>query len=277
MANIFAILTSVVLLISAFLAWKNLGTDEPKVGYKGWILARQDMEGDLERNENKLADTKQELAETDARLAETNSQVDDLQIVVDALLAENDSLKQQEADKKAEAETKRARVDEARQKTAAAGDIESAVREIKSLQSEIETFGLEIGEKEAELARLEGVKTDTQGVIDTVNEKIRYRVTQESEPELVTSVVGVFQNLGFVTLGDGDERGVVKDSTLNVVRDGEVIGKLLVTTVERTTAAAGIVPDSFVDGARPRVGDKVVPAAAEVGGGAPPVNPEPQG
>lgn len=274
MANIFAILTALVLVISAFLAWKNMGVEEEKVGYRGWILARQNMEATLSRNETKLSDTENELATTEAELGETNSEVEDLQTAVDALVAENAKLKEEEAAKKSEAENKQAEAESAKAKLAEIGNAEEAIAEIASLKSETEKLQLAIGEKEASLAGLEGVKGDTQEVIDAVSEKIRYRVTQESEPELETYVAGVFQNLGFVTLADGDSSGVVKDSTLNVVRDNQVVGQLLVTTVERNTAAAGIVPDSFADGERPRVGDKVVPAS---GGGSATVNPDPQG
>jgi hypothetical protein len=71
---------------------------------------------------------------------------------------------------------------------------------------------------------------------------------------------------------------------LEVVRDGEVVGKLLVTTVESHSAAADIIPGSVVQGDSVRIGDRVRapqvaspeptpgPAAAPV---APAANPEP--
>ena len=276
MANIFGILTAVVLLISAFLAWKNMGDEtQEKVGYRGWITARQNMENDLARNENKLAETKQDLADTEADLGETNSRVDGLQTEVDALVAENAKLKEEEAAKKQEADDKKAQVESARQKLAEVGNAEQAIADIKKLQADIASLKLGIGEKETTVANLEGTKVSTQDTIDGVREKIRYRVTQESEPGLVTYITGAFMNLGFVTLAHGDGSGVVKDSTLNVVRGNEVIGQLLVTSVERSTAAAGVVPDSFVDGARPRVGDRVVPAMPKAPEGPPPAPGEP--
>ena len=42
MANIFAILTALVLALAAFVAFKNQGkTEEPGTGYKGWIAKRE--------------------------------------------------------------------------------------------------------------------------------------------------------------------------------------------------------------------------------------------
>lgn len=68
----------------------------------------------------------------------------------------------------------------------------------------------------------------------------------------------VVTDLGFVILSGGDNAGIVRDSVLNVQRDGETIGKLKVTATEPSAASASIIPDSFGGDARVRVGDKVV-------------------
>jgi len=47
---------------------------------------------------------------------------------------------------------------------------------------------------------------------------------------------------GFVTLAGGDSVGIVKDSTLDVIRNGEKVGEVVVTAVEANTAGASIVP-----------------------------------
>jgi hypothetical protein len=53
---------------------------------------------------------------------------------------------------------------------------------------------------------------------------------------------------------------VVSGSTLEVVRDGSPIAKLLVSAVERNTASASIVPDSVAQDTVLMVGDEVVAA-----------------
>ena len=52
MANIFAILTAIVLALSAFVAFKNKGREgEEGNGYQGWILKRENMEASLKRKQ----------------------------------------------------------------------------------------------------------------------------------------------------------------------------------------------------------------------------------
>ena len=73
MANIFAILTALVLAVSGFLAYANMGDEgTPGKGYKGWIAKRQDMEGKLARNQALLAKTTKERDDNNAELADYN-------------------------------------------------------------------------------------------------------------------------------------------------------------------------------------------------------------
>jgi hypothetical protein len=74
---------------------------------------------------------------------------------------------------------------------------------------------------------------------------------------LKTRITSIYPNWGFVTLADGMTAGVAGGSPLDIVRDNEVIAKLLVTTVERNSASASIVPDSIADGVTLMIGDRV--------------------
>ena len=70
MANIFAILTALVLALAAFVAFKNQGkTEEPGAGYKGWIAKREDMVSARKRAQKRLKEVEDELAETEKTLA----------------------------------------------------------------------------------------------------------------------------------------------------------------------------------------------------------------
>ena len=85
------------------------------------------------------------------------------------------------------------------------------------------------------------------------------RTSGNSSISLKTRIRSVYPTWGFVTLNGGDKAGVVLNSTLAVVRDDEVVCKLFVTTVERDSASANIVPDSIDPGVVLMVGDRVVP------------------
>lgn len=262
MAKIFAILTALVLVVSAFLAFKNKGSeDTPRAGYRGWITAKEQQQDILKDSEEKLEEEKAKLEKTNEDLAELTDSNKGLQAKVDGIIAENGKLKSEKEEKETLAATKKEEVETAKSDLVNVGDLREALDNLKQTEGDIASTGLEISEKEAQVAVLEQQKNQSQAAEDEVREQIKYRVTQESSPDLRTTVAGVYPSLGFVTLAAGDNLGVVEKSTLNVLRGDQVVGKLMVTTVEARTAAADIVPDSFVDGDSVRRGDVVVPAA----------------
>lgn len=259
MANIFAILTALVLVISGFLAYANMGREgDEKRGYKGWITMRQHEERDLKTNEDRLAKVREELANTEGELADYNGKNETLQKEVDDQLAKNKSLGEEADSKKAIADTKEADVKDKEENFVPIEDVEEVIANLKRTQASLASLALSIDEKEASTADLESQKKATEATIDNLREKISWRVNGKSNPNLRTRVRSVYSGLGFVTLAGGDNLGIVKDSQLNVIRGGEVVAKLIVTTVELTTSAADIDPDSLAEGVSVRAGDTVI-------------------
>ena len=69
MANIFAILTAIVLACAAFLAYQNMGKAEVEGrGYKGWITKTDNEKKKLTRKTAQLKQTHQTLADTEGEL-----------------------------------------------------------------------------------------------------------------------------------------------------------------------------------------------------------------
>lgn len=260
MANIFAILTALVLAVSGYLAYANMGdeTSTPPRGYKGWIKHRQDEEASLARNKGALADVQEKLNNTEAELADFQGKNKTLQVEVDEQLATNKELLAKSEAKKAEAESKAAEVTEKDDIIKSVGNADEIVAKLKRTQEQLAELDASIGEGTARRAALEAEKGSTQVVIDSVKAQINLRVSGKSDPALRTHVRSVYRGLGFVTIAGGDNKGIVKESTLDVIRDGEVVGKLQVTTVESTTSAADIVPDSLIAGGSIVAGDIVV-------------------
>ena len=259
MANIFAILTAVVLAVAAFLAYVNTGrSDENKRGYRGWINQRQATERSLDNNQKTLAKLQGKLTETSAELADYNTRNEGLQVEVDAQLDKNKKLAADVESKKALAASKAAEVKEREENFVPIEDVKAVIAKLQRTKDQLRDLGLSIDEKEAATASLEGQKRSTENTIAELKEKISWPVNSRSNPELRTRVRSVYEGLGFVTLAGGWDLGIVKNSSLDVERDGEVIGKLIVTTVEASTAAADIVPDSVASGDAVRPGDQVV-------------------
>ncbi|NNC90159.1 MAG: hypothetical protein HKN82_17010 [Akkermansiaceae bacterium] len=270
MANIFAILTAIVLAVSAFLAYVNMGdSSEEGRGYRGWISKRQTEEQSLARNEKKLAEL---TAQRDNLIVERDKFVTantGLQTEVDAQLDKNKTLQSDVDDKKAAAETKKESLEKMKADFVDVGDVEDVILKLQSTQRALTELKIEITGKEAKRATLQQQANQTQASIDTLRDRIGLYSQKKSSPNLRTRVRSVYRDLGFVTLAGGDNLGIIKDSTLEVVRGGETIGKLLVTAVEAGTSAADIVPDSFAEGEAVLVGDTVVAAGDDPAPAAP--------
>ncbi len=258
MANIFAILTAIVLALSAFIAFKNKGREgEEGNGYQGWILKRELMEEQLERKQTYLTEVNEDLAETEGTLTEFNAD-NEVKTKENADQKEkNENLKAEVAAMEASAKAKAAEVAEKEDSIKEFGDVDQVLAELTQLQSDLRQIALDITQGEANRADLEAQRTGVEASLADVRERISWRVSGESNPEAETRIRSVYATLGFVTLAGGDNLGIVKNSTLEVLRDEEVIAKLKVTTVESKSAAADIIPDSAVDGESVQVGDTV--------------------
>ena len=81
--------------------------------------------------------------------------------------------------------------------------------------------------------------------------------TVKSQPSIHTTIDAVHSSWGFVTLNGGNIQGLVPGSTLEVIRSGETVAKLTVSTVEKNRAVADIVRGSMKPNARLRSGDNV--------------------
>ena len=159
-----------------------------------------------------------------------------------------------EADHKAN-ETKIASAKEALQ---GLPDPDVLVPKIKRMNAQLSEANSGIALEKSKLANLTRNDKNAQARIDHLRNLIQLNTTGKSYPTLNTRISSVYRNWGFVILAAGDSQGVITGSTLDVIRGGEVIGKLKVTAVEAGRAAADIVLDSVAEGTSLRPGDKVV-------------------
>jgi len=170
------------------------------------------------------------------------------------------------ADLKADSEAKttkqaanKAKLDEIRDKTSKTGDIKELASKMNTTNQELERLSQSITATEAKLANLTAENAQTESQVQASRDKLDRFSKGESLPTLNTRIRSIYPNWGFVTLATGNLAGVVTNSTLDVVRNGEVVAQLLVTAVESNTASASIVPDSIGPDVTLSVGDMVVP------------------
>ncbi len=253
MANIFGILTAVVLAFAAFIAYKN------KQAYGYELEHRKTEEVKLKASEVRLEKAKTELAATQKQRSETETEVAKLKTDEAARKAANTALTQQIDTQKVTVEANKKQLDGIREKTAPFGEIASLTAKVKDLRTATVDLKESIATNEGKLANLSNENSRMEGQIQVFKGENEMVARRESY-FIKTRINSLYPSWGFVTLGAGTTSGVVSGSTLEVVRGTTPVAKLLVTAVESNTASASIVPDSLAQGTALMVGDQVVAA-----------------
>ncbi len=255
MANVFGILTAIVLAISAFIAFKN------KKAHENEIANRASEAENLVRTQVRF-DT---ASDTAKRLP---LEIDTVNESIAGLTAQETSLKESEADltnqrgqKSSEIESNKAKLEEIARKTAETGDVKELAAKIRALNADIEDLTTTIADSKATLADVTAQSTQAEAIASARRTEFELMSRGESLSGLNTRIRSIYPGWGFVTLASGNNAGVIANSTLDVVRDGEVIAKLLVTAVEESTASATIIPDSLAEDVTLMIGDQVIPGS----------------
>lgn len=254
MAKILGIVTAFALAIAVFVANKNKAmytkeiedTRTERTRLKASEDRRDKLEADLKSTEAKRAGVEDEntkLAQDEENQKKTNL---DLQAKITA--------------KTAQVAENKAKLDDIREKTAKIGDINALASKMKALKAEIEELQQNIAASEAKLANLVQENTRTETASQALRTKFDTISKNQSLPGLKTRIRSIYPSWGFVTLAAGNAQGVVTGSTLDVVRDGGTVAKLLVTACERSSATASVIPDSAGQDVALMVGDRVVPS-----------------
>jgi vacuolar-type H+-ATPase subunit I/STV1 len=252
MANVFAILSAIALAAAAFLAMKN------KDAYVNEISLRKAEQDRLATQTAKHESLVTDFDETASTRKTTAEETVGLREKETDQTKKNKDVESTVSTKKTEADGNAAKITEIETQLKEVGNIEELVGKMERTKQVIEETTLAIATTEAKLADLTSEKSRTEGVIGTYTTKnSNYSNKRSFFP--ATRIGSIYPAYGFVTLPIGNTAGVVSGSTLDVVRDGSVIGKLRVRSVESGRAAAEIIPDSIAQDVTLSVGDRVVP------------------
>ena len=259
MSTTLGILTALVLTVSAFLGYKNLEK------YKEQIVTRQEEES---KRDNvlrpKLKKTLEERDDTKAKKEAQQKLAEEKGVEVVNQQKKIDDLKVEIAAKEDQVRTQQQSIDALKEQLKNLGNVDELVTKLKRMVQELAQLETDIASTTIKLNNLISEKNRTAGVMQSYDDENNWRNANLSNPKLATRINSIFDTYGFVTLPVGNNAGVVGGSSLEVVRDGEVIAKLLVKTVEAATAAAEIVPDSLRAETVLMVGDSVRAAAPVV-------------
>ncbi len=256
MANIFGILTTVILLLSLFVASKNKTRYEDEIVR---VIAEKDRltvsQERLATAQKKLADLEEAIPLAQARTAELIAQVEEQR-------AANTRQETQLQTKTSEVSRNRDRIAELQQQLDSSGNLEELVQRLRALQTEI--TALKTGDdglpaRIANLDRMAAQAAEIAANTATAAAVLDGYARGESRPGLTTRIRSIYPNWGFVTLAAGGVSGLAGNSTLDVIRNDQMIAKLQVTAVEANSATATIVPGSLADDVTLAVGDTVIP------------------
>jgi cell division protein FtsB len=253
MANVFGILTAVVLALAAFVAFKN------KDAYANELSHRKAAQEKLAVSQKRLEAARATLASTQDERSKTEANVAKLKTEEAAQKKSNDDIKSQIETKKQTVDANKKNLDQIREKTAPLGEIKELAPMVNALRSAIGELKQEIATNEGKLVNLSDENTRVEGGIQVLRNQSDM-VSRRESYFTKTQISSIYPNWGFVTLAAGSTAGVVSGSTLEVVRDGSTVAKLLVTAVESNTSSASIVPDSIAQDTVLMVGDQVVAA-----------------
>jgi len=253
MANVFGILTAIVLALAAFVAYKN------KSSYETQIAETATQKDNLTKSQARFQAAQESLTATVAKTKDEGA------VEIVKLTEESAAQKKANEDMKLGIETKTAKVnankeqlDDVRAKTEQVGDLKELADKMRQGESEREQLQQSITELEAKLANLTAQNRQAEEQAGSIRGKLEGVSTGQSLPTLNTRIRSIYPTWGFVTLAAGNNGGVITNTTLDVVRDGETIAQLLVTAVERNSASASLIPDSIAPGVTLNIGDRVV-------------------
>jgi len=255
MANILGIFTAIILAVAAFVAVKN------KARLENEIVNRDSQLQSLSTSQDRLKAAQEVLKQLPIDRAEIDAQAATKTGEETKLKEANDALKSDIESKTAKISSNKQQLDEIREKTSKIGNIRDLADKMKTMRVELEELDQSITDDEATLANLTAQNTSAQSDEKTRKDELDTFSKGESLPSLNTRIRNIYPAWGFVTLADGNNGGVIANSTLDVVRDGETVARLLVTAVESRSATASIIPDSIAEDVTLMVGDRVVPGS----------------
>jgi cell shape-determining protein MreC len=130
------------------------------------------------------------------------------------------------------------------------------------LQSQVDDLRRQLDSAEKEKAFLSEKLQDVQDRADQPKEgKKRREAVRETAPRrtgLRGTVLAVNQAYNFVVLNLGTRHGVESNAEMLVLREGALIGKIRISSVEPATAIGDIITNSLARGAQMQPGDNVI-------------------
>jgi hypothetical protein len=230
---------SLILAIIAALGAGGLGYYEVTTQIPA-LVQQRDQENKLKHDAlTELDTTKKTLAKTKTQLAQTQQELADAQAQRDKAVAtasEQTKRANDLSDKLTQASQDR---DDARNQLAAytttgltPEQVAKLTRTLKDSQNAIEALNIEEGKLLHTISRL------TNELATLVNPDVDIKL----RADLRGKIVVVDPKWQFVVLNVGEDQGIIKDGELLVSREGKLVAKVIVRSVEKDRCIANLMP-----------------------------------
>ena len=211
------------------------------------VTGHQPSSGNSEKTatagEDKVAEAENKAAKAEEELAQLQKEKGELQTKLDANQNEIASLQK--------------RVEEA-QTAAKPAESPSASAQPADLKAQLDDARRQLDSAEKEKAFLSEKLQSTQERSTQVQEEKKRRETGARRAGVRGTVLAVNQAYNFVVLNLGARHGVEPNSEMLVLREGTMIGKIRISSVEPATAIGDIITSSLARGVQVQPGDTVI-------------------
>jgi hypothetical protein len=202
--------------------------------------------------QSKIAEAENRAAKTEAELAQVQKQKADLQAKLDASQQEIATLQKRAEDAGKTASPK----DSPAVAAAQTADLQSQVDDLRRQLDSAEKEKVFLSEKLQEAQERPAQPKDTKKRRETASSQ---RETASPHRAGVRGTVLAYnQAYNFVVLNLGARNGVESNSEMLVLRDGTLIGKIRISSVEPATAIGDIMTNSLARGVQVQPGDTVI-------------------
>ena len=207
----------------------------------GGTVAKEEQ-GKIAEAENRAAKAEAELAQIQKEKADLQAKLDESQKAIASLQNHAD-----EAQK---------------DPNASPADSPAATVPAADLQSQLDDLRHQLDSAEKEKAFLSQKLQDIQDRADQPKEgKKRREAVRETGPRrtgLRGTILAVNQAYNFVVLNLGTRHGVESNTEMLVLREGTLVGKIRISSVEPATAIGDMISNSLARGAQMQPGDNVI-------------------
>ncbi len=141
---------------------------------------------------------------------------------------------------------------------AAIGGVGAEIGPANDLKTQLNDTRQQLDAAEQEKAVLADKIKAAQDRVAAMEEEKKRRQAGANRPGVHGTVLAVNQAYNFVVLSMGDRQGVVPNSEMLVMRAGEFIGKIRISSVEPTTCIGDILTNTLARGVQVQPGDTVI-------------------